>query len=131
MPRTALTVKTPPGPHPGAIAANGADFTWEVGDNVNGNDFTPTGEELLLVRNDDAGAQTVTITTAPDKFARNIHHHKGGKRSCAIMQMALPPWTCSSCRRSGSDYSMDWSFLSMAVGGPSIWRQRTIRQLNG
>lgn len=70
MPRTALTVKTPPGPHPGAIAANGADFTWEAGDNVNGNDFTPTGEELLLVRNDDAGAQTVTITTAPDKFAR-------------------------------------------------------------
>ena len=70
MPLTALTVKTPPGPHPGTIAADAADFTWEAGDAANGNDFTPTGEEMLLVRNDDVGAQTVTITTVADEKSR-------------------------------------------------------------
>ncbi len=70
MPRTALTVLTPPGPHPGTVSADAADFAWEAGDNVNGNDFSPTGEELLLIRNDNVGAQTVTITTVADKLGR-------------------------------------------------------------
>jgi hypothetical protein len=70
MPETALTVQTAKGPYPGTVAANDLDITWTAGDAVNGNSFISTGRELLLVRNDDAGAQTLTLKSVADTFAR-------------------------------------------------------------
>ena len=52
------------------VAADEADVTFDAGDNVNGNAVQLTGNELLLVSNTDAGAQTVTITAAPDSIGR-------------------------------------------------------------
>lgn len=67
---TALTPQAPLGPYPSLpVAANGLDFTWEAGD-VTGNTFTGAGHDLLLVRNDDVGAQTFTIASQPDSLNR-------------------------------------------------------------
>ncbi len=70
MPRTAITVQTPPGAYPGTIAADAADLTWVAADVANKNSFVCAGGELVLVRNDDASAQTVTITSVADEYAR-------------------------------------------------------------
>ena len=71
MARTALTIQSPPGKYPATpIAANGADFTWEAGDAGDNNSFKSTGREIVLVRNDNAGAQTVTIHSMIDERNR-------------------------------------------------------------
>lgn len=53
------------------VAANAADVTFDAGDQANGNATPCTGKELLLVRNTDTGAQTVTIDAAPDAVGRD------------------------------------------------------------
>ena len=68
--RTALALISPPGTYPGVIAADAADFTWEAADNVNGNEVVLSEGEIVLVRNDDAGAQTVTFHSVADEFNR-------------------------------------------------------------
>lgn len=70
MPRTALPITTATGAYPGTVAANAADFTWQAGDATNLNSFVSTGAELLLVRNDNASAQTVSVLSVADSFAR-------------------------------------------------------------
>jgi hypothetical protein len=71
MPRTALTVATPKGPHPGAVAPTGLDVTWQAADPTNGNSFPCSGRELLLMRNTDpANPSTVTVKSAPDPYGR-------------------------------------------------------------
>lgn len=62
MPRVDLTPTTLPAPYADAPAT----LTWEAADPVEGNQVTLSGNEVLLVRNDDAADQTVTITSAPD-----------------------------------------------------------------
>lgn len=66
MPRTALTVQAPVSllPYPTLpIGAGAAAFTMAAADNVNGNSFPHTGREIIIARNKDAGAQTVTLTS--------------------------------------------------------------------
>lgn len=70
MPRTSLTPQTAKGPYPGTVSANDLDITWAAADAVNGNDFAFTGRELILARNDDAGAQTITLTSSADEKKR-------------------------------------------------------------
>jgi hypothetical protein len=52
------------------VSAGAADLAMEAADDVNGNDVDCTGKEILIVENTDSGAQTVTITAAPDEFGR-------------------------------------------------------------
>lgn len=66
MPRQTLTPQATPGNYPGTIAANAADITFVACDATNKEQFLTTGKELLLFRNDNAGAQTVTITSVAD-----------------------------------------------------------------
>lgn len=66
MATTVIVKTTLPGPYD----TDGVTPTWQAGDNVNGNHFLSTGKEILLVRNDDAGPQTVTVTSAPDPQGR-------------------------------------------------------------
>lgn len=71
MARTALTVITPKGPHPGTVAAEDLDISFTAGDAVNGNSFPHTGKELLLVRNvHGTTAQTFTIDSVDDPYKR-------------------------------------------------------------
>ena len=53
------------------ISAGAQDIPWEAGDDVEGNSFTPTGKDLLLVRNTDVGAQTVKVTAKSDEYGRS------------------------------------------------------------
>ena len=57
MPATTLTTQV--------IPANGSldDLVFAAADNVNGNDYVNTGKEIVVVRNDDAGAQTAVINS--------------------------------------------------------------------
>lgn len=59
MARTALTVQELSGPYPGALTLDA--LTWAAADVANSNDFTFTGKEIILARNDDASPQLVTL----------------------------------------------------------------------
>ena len=63
--RIVLTPISVPGPY--AAAAN---LTWTAADATNKNAFVFTGREILLVRNDNAGEQTVTIQSVACEHAR-------------------------------------------------------------
>ena len=54
------------------LTANSADFTWTASgvDFADGAGFPMTGQEILLVRNDNIGAQTITIEGPVDKYNR-------------------------------------------------------------
>jgi|SRR5262245_5074377 len=71
MPRTALTVATPKGPHPGVVAADQLDVAWQAADPANGNSFPLSGRELLLMHNTDpTNPASVTIKSASDPYGR-------------------------------------------------------------
>lgn len=71
MARIAITPQTTIGSAPSLpLAADSADFTWTAADQGDGNDTPLTGRELLLARNDNAGAQTVTVHSVPDAYNR-------------------------------------------------------------
>jgi hypothetical protein len=74
MARTALVPVKPLGPYPNPSqpAATTLDFTFAASDNVNGNQFPASGNDLLVVQNTNAGAQTFTVRSAPDPQGRSI-----------------------------------------------------------
>jgi len=66
---TVITVQTIKGPFE-AISANGADYTMAAGTITDGDTFVCTGREILLCRNINVGAQTITITSIADETNR-------------------------------------------------------------
>lgn len=69
MTRLALTVQQIIDDYPATpLTANAADFVWTAAgaDFADGASFALTGKEVLLVRNDNGAAQTVTITSVAD-----------------------------------------------------------------
>lgn len=66
MARTLLTKTVAPGSYP----TDGVALTLAAADITNKNEFTMEGDDLLVVRNDDAAAQTVTITSVADDMGR-------------------------------------------------------------
>ena len=73
MPRVALTVQSLLGPHPGTIAADAMDITFTAGDATDFNDFPHTGREIIIARNDNIGAQTITFTSIAAGLRRTGH----------------------------------------------------------
>lgn len=69
----ALTITSILGPHPGTVTANALDFVWTAFPNTTANTIQLTDKEILLVRNDNAGPQTITLTSQPDSFKRTGH----------------------------------------------------------
>lgn len=70
MAETALTVQELEGPFDIASATD-LDFTFAAADNVNGNSYIVTGREILVARNDNVGAQTLTLNGVPDEKNRS------------------------------------------------------------
>jgi len=73
MARLAITVQEPAGFWPALpLTANAEDFTWTASgaDFADGFSFTNTGRELILIRNDNVGAQTITVSSVVDRFNR-------------------------------------------------------------
>lgn len=48
-----------------------AEVTWTSADDVNDHDFENTGNEILLVKNDSAGALDTTVVSVADKNGRS------------------------------------------------------------
>ena len=74
MARLALTVQEPCGSYPTLpLTASAEDFTWTASGAsfADGAGFTMTGRELILVRNDNAGAQTITFSSTVDAYNRD------------------------------------------------------------
>ena len=70
MPRVTITPIDPKGPHPGIVAAEALDFSFANSDTAQGNQFVGSGHDLLLIFNNDAAAQTFTLTSVNDPFKR-------------------------------------------------------------
>lgn len=68
--RAALTVQTPLVKYPASIAANAADITFAAANVTSNNDYTMTGREIVIVRNDDAAAQVITFASIVDELNR-------------------------------------------------------------
>ncbi len=82
------------------LTANSADFVWTAAGAsfADGFQFAHTGKEILLVRNDNAGAQTVTIDSVPDAKNRegDITAYSVGAGEYA----AFPPFPVEGWRQS-------------------------------
>lgn len=73
MARTTISVFTPVGSRPTLpLTANSMDVTFTAADVANGNQaaFGSFSQLLVIARNDDVGAVTVTFTSAADPFNR-------------------------------------------------------------
>jgi hypothetical protein len=59
-------------------------------DTVNGNEFTPNGNEILLVQNTDASAHTFTLSSAADELGRtgDITAYSVAATSFAAIQLS-------------------------------------------
>lgn len=55
---------------PKSYATSGSTLTWTASDPYNFNQFSSTGREILLVRNDSGDTQTITVTSVADQFGR-------------------------------------------------------------
>lgn len=91
-----LIVKYPVTP----LTANSADFVWTAAgaDFADGFRFQHTGKEILLVRNDNVGAQTVTINSVANQRGRTgtISAYSVGAGEYA----AFPPFPVEGWRQS-------------------------------
>ncbi len=69
--QTALTIQ-PLKENNYPVLAGDLTLTFTACDNVNGNAFTSTGKEILIVQNSDAaGAHTFTVNSIPDQLGRS------------------------------------------------------------
>ena len=87
MPRTALTIIAPKGPHPGTVSANDLDFSFEAADVANKNKFSLTGKEIIIIKNaDGAGAHNFTLTSVngPLKRLGTITNYSLGQDEYAV-----------------------------------------------
>lgn len=67
MPRAALTKTTAKGPYPTLpISAGALSVTMTAANVDDKNEFSPSGDDLILVHNTGASPYTVTVTSAPD-----------------------------------------------------------------
>jgi hypothetical protein len=66
MARAAATVTTAPGGYADASTV----VTMNAGNTGDGNEFTLTGKELIIIQNTNAGAQTWTATSVADRLNR-------------------------------------------------------------
>ncbi len=71
MPRTALTVVALPTPY---VTTGPVDPGLTAGDVANGNDFTLTGDEIVIVRNVNVAAKTITITSFSSPITGRVGH---------------------------------------------------------
>lgn len=72
MPRQTLTRQTPKGPYPTLpVSANSLDLTWTAANTTDKEQFAPSGDDLVLVRNTHAtDPHTVTFTSVADEKNR-------------------------------------------------------------
>jgi hypothetical protein len=91
MPRTNIVVQEVAQKYPVLpVAANSIDFTFSVGDAVNGLEYVATGREVVIMRNVNVGAQTFTLKSVKDELNRtgDITNYSLGPNEFAVL---VPP----------------------------------------
>jgi hypothetical protein len=100
MPQTVIPVVTLK-PNNYAVVAGDLNIVPVALDNVNGNSFQATGQEILIFMNTDTAVHTVTITSVPDALGRldtsitayTVPVAAGGTSGISAVQMkALQGW---------------------------------------
>ncbi len=99
MARTTLTPQTLPGNKVSAYSvAESADITYAVTTGLltaNGNQFVSSGNDIVICRNDQIGAQTITFYTVEDPYGlqENIEVYSIGAGEYAIFGIfQVIPW---------------------------------------
>lgn len=95
MARTNITPQTVVGPYPTLpVSANALDLTETAADVENKNQFTPSGDDLVIVHNTGASAYTVTFTSIADEFKRtgDISAYSVGAGEIAAFRLKKPGW---------------------------------------
>jgi len=95
MARTALTPTTLPRLPDMTPTANAADVTFVASDVVDGNSVPWTGKEMLIARNDDIGAVTITIAGIDDAIGRagSITAYSVGAGETAVFDLSHPAFS--------------------------------------
>ena len=71
MARATITKTTVVGPYPALpITALSLNITWVQADAVNKNQISPTGDDLILVKNTGASGHNFTLTSVADQLQR-------------------------------------------------------------
>ena len=83
------------------VTANAADFVWTTAgaDFADGVRFPHTGREIVLIRNDNVGAQTVTVESVidPQRRTGDITTYSVGIGEYAVFNaMAITGWRQTS-----------------------------------
>lgn len=100
MARTDLTINQAPGAYPTA----GVALTWDNCDSANGNQFTFTANELVLVRNGHgSAAKTVTLTSAADGQGR-VKHISAQSIAAGVTKVFGPFKSKSGWQQSGGKF---------------------------
>lgn len=68
MPRTSLPVLQ----SGGAFDSDGSDLTFTAADVVNGNQFAPTGREIVIARNTGGSGYLVTLVSVADPVTGRV-----------------------------------------------------------
>ena len=99
MARTPITPQTLQGSKPSAYdVANSADFTYAATTGAGGdagNEFVSSGNDILIARNDDVGAQTITFSSVEDPYGLvdDITTYSIGAGEYAIIgPLKVIPW---------------------------------------
>jgi hypothetical protein len=101
MARQTLIKQTPKGPYPALpIAADALDVAFVAADATNKEQFVPGNDTLVLVKNDGAGARTVTFTSAKDDKNRtgDVTAYSIGAGKIAAFRFKKPGWMQSDGR---------------------------------
>jgi hypothetical protein len=102
-----------------AVAANDLDIAFEAADSADGNYWTPTDKDILLVHNPSGGALTFTIDAAPDGYGRDgaITTYSVGAGEFAMLpgliKTACFQQTDGTVHINGSSDDLDFLVLSL------------------
>lgn len=95
MARTSLTPKAAVGAYGDYTVADRADLAMTAADVANMNQFTASGNDLVLAHNSGGSAYSVTITSAPDPYGRMSHiatYSLGAGEYAVFGPFALAGW---------------------------------------
>lgn len=95
MPRQTIVKRVPYGPYPVLpIAADALDLIMTAADVVNKDQFTPSGDDLVIAHNTGASPYPITFTSVADEFKRtgNVDAYSLGAGKLAIFRFKKPGW---------------------------------------
>lgn len=95
MARQTLTKQTPKGPYPTLpVTANALDVAFTAADPTNKEQFVPSNDILVLIKNDAVAAKTVTFTSVKDERNRtgDVTAYSVGAGEIAMFRFKKAGW---------------------------------------